>query len=101
MALENFFRQVSLRKINFFFASNLSYFYPCGSNGIRIHNTVFSLTFKSQPSMQTAEMVEFGKEFLIWIRKINSDPNVLGSARLTNNKKYFRPTQILVGRVEG
>ena len=63
---------------------NLSYFYPCGSNGIRIHNTVFSLTFKSQPSMQTAEMVEFGKEFLIWIRKINSDPNVLGSATLTN-----------------
>ena len=101
MALENFFRQVSLGKINFFFASNLSYFYPCGSNGIRIHNTVFSLTFKSQPSMQTAEMVEFGKEFLIWIRKINSDPNVLGSATLTNNKKYFRPTQILVGRGEG
>ena len=62
---------------------------------------MFSLTFKSQPSMQTAEMVEFGKEFLIWIRKINSDPNVLGSATLTNNKKYFRPTQILVGRGEG
>ena len=51
--------------------------------------------------MQAAVMVEFGTEFLIWIRKINSDPNVLGSATLTNNKKYFRPTQILVGRGEG